>query len=244
MTVSEYIAHLSERIGECISKGTDYSALLDNGFDDYVKEKIGEMIYHTIWKRKDISTEQIIEHLEELGVSSDCIFYDETEIRIKLKNVTFKMVHSEAYRLGVRIGFFVGNNLFDITRNEENAIARVFLEIDRLYPQWENEWSEIYIEISKLTKNIDIAVLSTNALVRNKLKGSGLQYHLEHASGISHISVKINDNRQICIPIPHNDIAGTISKLPETINKTTALLDQIHENIRINDDSRDDWESA
>ncbi len=244
MTVSEYIAHLSERIGECISKGTDYSALLDNGFDDYVKEKIGEMIYHTIWKRKDISAEQIIEHLVELGISSDCIFYDETEIRIKLKNVTFRMVHSEAYRLGVRIGFFVGNNLFDITRNEENAIAQVFLEIDRLYPQWENEWNDIFLEISKQTKNIDIAVVSINALVRSKLKGSGLQYHIDHDPKISHISVKISNGRQIRIPIPHDSIAETISKLMEIIKRTTAILEQIPEPIRVNDDSSDDWETA
>ncbi len=244
MTPQEYLSILSERIGECISKGSDYTALLENGFDNYLSEKVGEMIYHTIWKRKDINISQLIDHLIELGVSPKNINDNGNEQTIRLNNLTFTIKKSEAYRLGVKIGFCIRNNFFDVTRNEENAIARVFIEIDKQYPQWESEWNDIYIEISKQTKNADIAIITINALVRNKIKNSGLQYSIEHNPDKSLLWLKLENNRQICLPINHNEIAEICNNLPSTIQEITTLIDQIPSEIRINDDSRNDWQTA
>ena len=243
MTPKEYTGILSERISDCIAHGYDYAPIIEHGKDDYISEKITEMIYHSIWKRKDISIAQLIEHLVELGVPQDCIAEEDKQIVVKMSNVNFAIRKSEAYRLGVKIGFHIGGNLFDVTRNEENAIARMFFEINDLYPQWETEWNEIFIELSKLTKNIDISILSIGAVVRNKLKGSGLPFHIEHFANESKLSLLIEGNRQITITIPHDDIAATIAALPENIKRTTELLKQIPDNLDISANSRDDWET-
>jgi len=243
MTPQEYTTILSERISDCIAHGYDYAPIIERGKDDYISAKITEMIYHSIWKRKDISIAQLIEHLVELGVSQDCIVEDGKLIVVKMSNVEFKISKSEAYRLGVKIGFYVRGNLFDVTRNEENAIARMFFEINDLYPQWEQEWNEIFIEVSKLTKNIDISILSIGAIVRNKLKGSGLPFVLEHFATESKLSLLVENNRQITITIPHDNITETIASLPETIQYTTELLRQIPNNIDVSTNTHDDWET-
>ena len=135
------------------------------------------------------------------------------------------------------------NNLFDVTRNEENAIARIFTEIDRLYPVWEQEWNEIFVEISKQTKNIDISILSIDAVVRNKLKGSNLPFHIEHLADESKLSLLIEGKRQITIAIPHDKITETTASLPETIRHTTELLKQLPASVIVTDNTRDDWET-
>ncbi len=243
MTSQEYTDILSERISDCIAHGYDYAPIIERGKDDYISEKITEMIYHSIWKRKDISIAQLIEHLVELGVTQDCIVEDGKQIVVKMTNVDFSIRKSEAYRLGVKIGFCVGGNLFDVTRNEENAIARMFFEINDLYPQWEQEWNEIFVEISKQTKNIDISILSIDAIVRNKLKGSNLPFHIEHLADESKLSLLIENNRQITLTIPHDKITETIAALQETIQHTTELLRQIPSSISISDNTHDDWET-
>jgi hypothetical protein len=243
MTSQEYTDILSERISDCIAHGYDYAPIIERGKDDYISEKITEMIYHSIWKRKDISIAQLIEHLVELGVTQDCIVEDGKQIVVKMTNVDFSIRKSEAYRLGVKIGFCVGGNLFDVTRNEENAIARMFFEINDLYPQWEQEWNEIFVEISKQTKNIDISILSIDAIVRNKLKGSNLPFHIEHLADESKMSLLIENNRQITLTIPHDKITETIATLQETIQHTTELLRQIPSSISISANTHDDWET-
>ena len=200
MTPQEYTAILSNRISECIAHGYDYAPIVERGKDDYISEKVGEMIFHSIWKRKDISIALLVEHLVELGVPAERIGEKDGDIVVRMNNVAITIKRSEAYRLGVKIGFCLGNNIFDVTRNEENAIAQIFMEIDRLYPQWEREWNEIFVEISKQTKSIDISILSIDAVVRNKLKGSNLPFHIEHFADESKLSVLIEGNRQITKP--------------------------------------------
>lgn len=243
MTPQEYTAILSDRISDCIAHGYDYAPIVERGKDDYIREKVGEMIYHSIWKRKDISIDLLVEHLVELGVPAENIFKKNGDIAVRMSNVNITIKKSEAYRLGVKIGFCLGNNLFDVTRNEENAIARIFTEIDRQYPQWEQEWNEIFIEVSKLTKNIDISILSIGAIVRNKLKGSGLPFVLEHFATESKLSLLVENNRQITITIPHDNITETIASLPETIQHTTELLRQIPNSIGVSPNTHEDWET-
>ncbi|MBQ2573249.1 MAG: hypothetical protein II575_03425, partial [Bacteroidales bacterium] len=74
MTPQEYTDILSDRISECIAHGYDYAPIVERGKDDYISEKVGEMIYHSIWKRKDISIDLLVEHLVELGVPAENIF--------------------------------------------------------------------------------------------------------------------------------------------------------------------------
>ncbi len=243
MTPQEYIAILSDRISECIAHGYDYAPIVERGKDDYISEKVGEMIYHSIWKRKDISIDLLVEHLVELGVPAENISEKDGDIAIRMNNINITIKKSEAYRLGVKIGFCLGNNLFDVTRNEENAIARIFIEIDRQYPQWEQEWNEIFVEISKQTKNIDISILSIDAVVRNKLKGSNLPFHIEHLAEESKLSLLIEGKRQITIAIPHDKVTEIIASLPETIRHTTELLKQLPSSVIVTDNTRDDWET-
>ena len=179
----------------------------------------------------------------ELGVPAENIFEKDGDIAVIMSNVNITIKKSEAYRLGVKIGFCLGNNLFDVTRNEENAIARMFFEINDLYPQWEQEWNEIFVEISKQTKNIDISILSIDAIVRNKLKGSNLPFHIEHLADESKLSLQIENNRQITLTIPHDKITETIATLQETIQHTTELLRQIPSSISISANTHDDWET-
>lgn len=243
MTPHEYTAILSDRISDCIAHGYDYAPIVERGKDDYISEKVGEMIYHSIWKRKDISIDLLVEHLVELGVPAENIFEKDGDIAVIMSNVNITIKKSEAYRLGVKIGFCLGNNLFDVTRNEENAIASMFFEINDLYPQWEQEWNEIFVEISKQTKNIDISILSIDAIVRNKLKGSNLPFHIEHLADESKLSLLIENNRQITLTIPHDKITETIATLQETIQHTTELLRQIPSSISISANTHDDWET-
>lgn len=243
MTPQEYIGILSGRISECIAHGYDYAPIVERGKDDYISEKVGEMIYHSIWKRKDISIDLLVEHLVELGVPSENIGEKDGDIVIKMSNVSITIKKSEAYRLGVKIGFCLGNNLFDVTRNEENAIARIFIEIDNLYPQWEQEWGEIFVEISKQTKNIDISILSIDAIVRNKLKGSDLPFHIEHFADESKLSLLIDGKHQIAITIPHDQIAETIALLNETIMRATEIIRQLPSSVIVSENNRDDWET-
>lgn len=243
MTPEEYTALLSDRISECLAHGNDYAPIVEHGKDNYISEKIGEMIYHSIWKRKDISIPLLVEHLVELGVSSRDIDETDEGIAVRMKHVTIIIKKSEAYRLGVKIGFCIGNNLFDVTRNEENAIARIFLDIDRLYPEWEREWNEIFVEISKQTKNIDISILSIDAVIRNQLKGNGLPFHIEHLANESKLMLLLQNYRQITITIPHDNIAGTIASLPETIRHTTEIIKQIPSAITVSNNNRNDWET-
>lgn len=243
MTPQEYTDILSDRISECIAHGYDYAPIVERGKDDYISEKVGEMIYHSIWKRKDISIDLLVEHLVELGVPTENIYEKDGDIAVRMNNVNITIKKSEAYRLGVKIGFCLGNNLFDVTRNEENAIARIFVEIDRQYPQWEQEWNEIFVEISKQTKNIDISILSIDAVVRNKLKGSNLPFHIEHFADESKLSLLVDGNRQITITIPHDNIAATLASLNETINRTTEILKQLPPSVIVSENSHDDWET-
>jgi len=165
------------------------------------------------------------------------------DIIVRMSNVAITIKKSEAYRLGVKIGFCLGNNLFDVTRNEENAIAQIFTEIDRQYPQWEQEWNEIFVEISKQTKNIDISILSIDAVVRNKLKGSNLPFHIEHFADESKLSLLIEGNRQITIAIPHDKITEAITSLPETIRHATEILKQLPSSVIVTENTRDNWET-
>ena len=243
MTPQEYTAILSNRISECIAHGYDYAPIVERGKDDYISEKVGEMIFHSIWKRKDISIALLVEHLVELGVPAERIGEKDGDIVVRMNNVAITIKRSEAYRLGVKIGFCLGNNIFDVTRNEENAIAQIFMEIDRLYPQWEREWNEIFVEISKQTKSIDISILSIDAVVRNKLKDSNLPFHIEHFADESKLSVLIEGNRQITIAIPHDGIVETVASLHETIHHVTGLLRQMPSSVIVSENSRDDWET-
>lgn len=243
MTPHEYIVILSNRISDCIAHGYDYAPVIERGKDDYISEKVGEMIYHSIWKRKDISIDLLVEHLVELGVPSENIVEKAGDIVVRMNNVVITIKKSEAYRLGVKIGFCLGNNLFDVTRNEENAIARIFIEIDRQYPQWEQEWSEIFVEISKQTKNIDISILSIDAVVRNKLKGSNLPFHIEHFADESKLSLLIDGKHQIAISIPHDRIAETITSLHETIRRAAEIIKQLPSSVIVSENNRDDWET-
>ncbi|MCF0206710.1 MAG: hypothetical protein HUK15_04715 [Bacteroidales bacterium] len=242
MTTSEYTSRLYDRISEMISHGQDYTPLLERGLDDYIREKVSELIFHCIWKRKDISIELLVNHLLERGLDKNCISKTEgCEVLVRMSNLDFKIRKSEAYRLGVKIGFSIGNNFFDVTRNEENAIAGLFFVINEQFPNWHEEWNEINIAISKLTKNIDIAILSANALIRSKLKNSGMKFHIEHSAEDSHL-VLLLEGRQVSLPISRDNLVGSINSLPAEIERLKSVLSQIPENVRITDGDRDDWE--
>ena len=72
MTAQEYTDILSERISDCIAHGYDYAPIIERGKDDYISAKITEMIYHSIWKRKDISIAQLIEHQFQIAFGKIC----------------------------------------------------------------------------------------------------------------------------------------------------------------------------
>ncbi|MBQ5457658.1 MAG: hypothetical protein IIT61_02940, partial [Bacteroidales bacterium] len=89
----------------------------------------------------------------------------------------------------------------------------------------------------------DISILSIDAVVRNRLKGSNLPFHIEHFADESKLSLLVNGNRQITIGIPHVNIATTLASLNETINRTTEILKQLPPSVIVTENTRDDWET-
>ena len=116
--------------------------------------------------------------------------------------------------------------------NAENIRVIVF-KVDTLFD---------FLEISKQTKNIDISILSIDAVVRNKLKGSNLSFHIEHFADESKLSLLIDGKHMITISIPHNRIAETIASLHETIRQATEIIKQLPPSVIVSENNRDDWE--
>ena len=120
-------------------------------------------------------------------------------------------------------------------------IADIIVAIGNSYTTWNSEWDSIADEAMRQSKQQDVERISLETLIASKLKGSGIEYMLEHKKTKSTLTVKVG-NRKISMDISHRRLVETCVNLLPTIRDAMEKLNAITDEISIEPAStKDIW---
>lgn len=152
-------------------------------------------------ERQDYTQQQLISLLRENGIAEANIkdktdynhnksysysrndFWHQFEVQFKNYNVSFS-----DYRGGDATGNYRGINAYFFGRYHNvnlgfitaEQAASTLMELDMLIPQWiEQEWPAFMLEAQKAAKIRNINENTIETLIKAKLDGTGITYHIE-----------------------------------------------------------------
>ena len=239
-----YISRLAEDIRRCRENGTDLAAEIRIGRRKYISNCISQLMYDKPYAHDGFSIDPMIERMKSLGVADEKITIKprrEYEIDLGETKITIKMRFDSRYG---QISKMVLQDQFDeidISDKKPDDIADIIVAIGSSYAEWNREWDSIADEAIRLSKKQDVERISLETLIASKLKGSGIEYMLEHKKIKSTLTVKVG-NRKISMDISHRRLVETCVNLLPSIRDAMEKLNAIPDEISIEPAStKDIW---
>lgn len=103
-----------------------------------------------------------------------------------------------------------------------------------MYPEILRTWESFEKEIIKFQKIKEISENSIEAIVREKLRGTGIEYNLTLEPTDVLLKVKMKRGRYFEIKLPHNGFSDILTEdFVDGINKVATLLNGIKYSCKI-----------
>lgn len=230
-----YINRLAEDIRRCREIDTDPASEIRIGRRKFISNCISQILYEIPYINAGFSFEPMAGRLKTCGISDENITIKprrEYEIHIGSTTFTIKMRFDSRYGQHSKLVLAGEPDEFDITDKNAEDVADAIIAIAKSYDQWNSEWESIADEALKLSKQQDVERMSLETLVASKLKGSGIEYRIEHGKSKSTLSVKAG-NRKISIGISHRRLVETCRNLLSELQEIIENLDKIPADIEI-----------
>ena len=230
-----YINRLAEDFRLCRENGTDPAAEIRIGRRKFISNCISQLMYDKPYVHAGFSIEPMIERLKSQGIADEKITIKprrEYEIDLGETKITIKMRFDSRYG---QISKMVLQDQFDeidISDKNPDDIADIIVAIGSSYADWNSEWDSIADEAMRLSKKQDVERISLETLIASKLKGSGIEYMLEHKKTKSTLTVKVG-NRKLSMDISHRRLVETCVNLLPTIRDAMEKLNAITDEISI-----------
>ena len=230
-----YINRLAEDIRICRENGTDTAAEIRISRRKFISNCINQLMYDKPYAHAGFSIEPMIERLKSQGIADERITVKprrEYEIDLCDTKIVIKMRFDSRYG---QISKMVLQDLFDeidISDKNPDDIADIIVAIGSSYADWNQEWDSIAEEAMRLSKKQDVERISLETLIASKLKGSGIEYMLEHKKTKSTLTVKVG-NRKISMDISHRRLVETCVNLLPTLRDAIEKLNAIPDEISI-----------
>lgn len=186
----------------------------------FLQEKLSDLFCSISRGIENFSEDDFLTGLRKCGLSPDDFPYDENtcSYEIKMPNHTFRLFctefitffHQNAYHISVDSNKDENTN---ITSCPANAVLNALNKADNLFPQWEKQWPEIYMQASKRAKEFNVATKSIDAIVRSATHKKNGEFSIEHHMGKSEIML----GKQV-LHISHNDFFKNQARVIVEIN--------------------------
>ncbi len=239
-----YINRLAEDFRLCRENGTDPAAEIRIGRRKFISNCISQLMYEKPYAHEGFSIEPMLERLKSQGIADENITIKprrEYEIDLGDTKIAIKVRFDTRYG---QVSKMVLQDQFEeigISDKNPDDIADIIVSIGNLYAEWNREWDSIADEAMRLSKTQDVERMSLETLIASKLKGSGIEYMLEHKKTKSILTVKVG-NRKISMDISHRRLVETCVNLLPTIRNAMEKLNAIPDEISIEPAStKDIW---
>lgn len=158
--------------------------------------------------------------------------------RIKLNNTTISIdaTQMESGRVCTQIRYFqeLGSQSYPIGTNDPQKFMDSIREADERYPEVLRVWESFKKEIRKFHKIKEMSESSIDAIVKEKLRGTGFEYNLTLEPTYVLLKVKMERGRCFEIKLPHNGFSDILTEdFVEEINKVATLLNGIKYTCKI-----------
>ena len=162
-------------------------------------------------------------------------FWDRGKIwYIKLSNTTITIMKGKGYGTSIKYFDESGAHSWDIRYLEPEKFMDSIREADEKYPEIISTWESFEKEIRKFQKIREISENSIDAIVREKLRGTGIKYNLTLEPTDVLLKVKMKRGRYFEIKLPHNGFSDILTgDFVEEINKVATLLNGIKYTCKI-----------
>ncbi len=108
--------------------------------------------------------------------------------------------------------------------------------------QWNNEWEELVHTCEKRAKKRSLSELSIETILKDKLKGTGIRYHLRKQQYRIAVTLSMNHNMQATFYILHSKFREQLERVLPALQQLNLLMDELGQPIRIRAiDYRLDW---
>ncbi|MBQ5457299.1 MAG: hypothetical protein IIT61_01090 [Bacteroidales bacterium] len=239
-----YISRLAEDIRRCRENGTDTAAEIRISRRKFICNCINQLMYDKPYVHAGFSIEPMIERLKSQGIADEKITIKprrEYEIDLGETKITIKMRFDSRYGQISKMVLQEQFDEIDISDKNPDDIADIIVAIGSSYADWNSEWDSIADEAMRLSKKQDVERISLETLIASKLKGSGIEYMLEHKKTKSTLTVKVG-NRKLSMDISHRRLVETCVNLLPTIRDAMEKLNAITDEISIEPAStKDIW---
>ncbi|MBQ2573328.1 MAG: hypothetical protein II575_03835 [Bacteroidales bacterium] len=239
-----YINRLAEDFRLCRENGTDPAAEIRIGRRKFISNCISQLMYDKPYVHAGFSIEPMIERLKSQGIADEKITIKprrEYEIDLGETKITIKMRFDSRYGQISKMVLQEQFDEIDISDKNPDDIADIIVAIGSSYADWNSEWDSIADEAMRLSKKQDVERISLETLIASKLKGSGIEYMLEHKKTKSTLTVKVG-NRKLSMDISHRRLVETCVNLLPTIRDAMEKLNAITDEISIEPAStKDIW---
>ena len=171
--------------------------------------------------------------LEQLPYESNWRGYKYWDI--KLNNTTITVGGSEKGR-GPSIRYFedVGAHNWYVSFLDPEKFMDSIREADERYPEILRVWESFEKEIRKFQKIRELSENSIDTIVREKLRGTGIQYNLTMNPTHVLLKVKMKRGRYFEVKLPHNGFSDILTDdFVEGVNKVATLLNSIKYTCKI-----------
>lgn len=153
---------------------------------------------------------------------------------LKLSNTSITIMKGKGYGTSIRFFDESGAHYWDIKYLDPEKFMDSIREADEKYPEILRTWESFEKEIIKFQKIKEISESSIEAIVREKLRGTGIHYNLTLKPTYVMLKIKMKRGRFFEIKLPHNGFSDILTEdFVDGINKVAALLNGIKYSCKI-----------
>lgn len=108
---------------------------------------------------------------------------------------------------------------------------------------WEKEWDEMIISVQKRAKKKSLTEVSIEAIVKARLKGTGIKYIMRKQQYRVALTLCIGRNSQATFYIQHSKFREQLELILPTVEQINSLMEELGQPIRIKaEEKRVKWE--
>lgn len=153
---------------------------------------------------------------------------------LKLSNTTITIMKGKGYGTSIKYFDESGAHYGDIKYLDPEKFMDSIREADEKYPEILRTWESFEKETRKFQKIREISENSIDAIVKEKLRGTGIEYNLTLNPTDVLLKIKMKRGRYFEIKLPHNGFSDILTgDFVEEINKVATLLNGIKYTCKI-----------
>lgn len=99
--------------------------------------------------------------------------------------------------------------------------------------QWNQEWEEMVLSVQKRAKKKTLNEISIEAIVKARLKGTGIKYRMQKQQYRVALTLCLGHNTQATFYIQHSKFREQLELVLPTVNQLNQLMDELGQPIRV-----------